>query len=126
MPISSPARLLLAVALVAALPACKKSNEAKDTPAAETRPAVTAAVTASSGPVPTLAPMLEKVSPAVVNISVQQTVTAQVNPLFQDPLFRRFFNIPEEAPAQHVQAVGSGVIYDAAKGYIVTNNHVVE
>jgi serine protease Do/serine protease DegQ len=85
----------------------------------------TAAPITSSGPLPTLAPMLEHASPAVVNISVQQTVTAQTNPLFQDPLFRRFFNLPDEVASQHVQAVGSGVIYDAEHGYIVTNNHVV-
>jgi serine protease Do len=119
------ARLLLPLALIASLAACEKPDQ-KQSAADAPKPAAMAPVTMSTGPVPTLAPMLQKVSPAVVNISVQQTVTAQINPLFQDPLFRRFFNIPDEAPSQHVQAVGSGVIYDAAMGYIVTNNHVVE
>jgi Do/DeqQ family serine protease len=53
------------------------------------------------------------------------------NPLFQDPLFRRFFGLPEnqnpqKSPTERFQAVGSGVIIDAAQGYVVTNNHVVE
>jgi serine protease Do/serine protease DegQ len=74
--------------------------------------------------------MLARVSPAVVNISVQGTVQTAQNPLFQDPLFRRFFGLPEDqtpqnAPAQRFQAVGSGVIFDAERGYVITNNHVV-
>jgi Do/DeqQ family serine protease len=73
--------------------------------------------------------MLAQVSPAVVNISVQGRIPARQNPLFQDPLFRRFFNLPDAPDGQQVerfQAVGSGVILDAAVGYVVTNNHVVE
>ena len=80
---------------------------------------------------PALAPMLAKVSPAVVNISVQGTVRTTQNPLFQDPFFRRFFNLPDnsspkDAPTERFQAVGSGVIYDAKLGYVITNNHVVD
>jgi Do/DeqQ family serine protease len=78
---------------------------------------------------PALATMLADVSPAVVNISVQGTTPARENPLLQDPFFRRFFNLPEgQNPprAERFQAVGSGVIFDAADGYVVTNNHVVE
>ncbi|HZP98202.1 MAG TPA: DegQ family serine endoprotease [Reyranella sp.] len=73
----------------------------------------------------TLAPMLEKVTPAVVNISVTARVAAEDNPLMRDPFFRRFFETPEAGPRQ-VAAAGSGVIIDAAKGLVVTNHHVVK
>src|SRR5579875_613152 len=75
---------------------------------------------------PTLAPMLARVSPGVVNISVQGRIRVQQNPLFQDPFFRQFFNIPEQPQFEKIQAVGSGVIFDAAHGYVLTNNHVIE
>ncbi|MGH6877693.1 MAG: trypsin-like peptidase domain-containing protein, partial [Rhizomicrobium sp.] len=75
---------------------------------------------------PTLAPMLAKVSPAVVNISVQGTIQVAQNPAFQDPLFRQFFGIPAQPQTERFQAVGSGVIIDAARGLIVTNDHVVK
>ncbi|HEX4078497.1 MAG TPA: DegQ family serine endoprotease [Rhizomicrobium sp.] len=74
---------------------------------------------------PTLAPMLARVSPAVVNISVQGTVQVAENPAFQDPMFRQFFGLQEQPETEHFQAVGSGVVIDAARGLIVTNNHVV-
>jgi len=82
---------------------------------------------ASSPPgLPTLAPMLAKASPAVVNISVEGTMRVEQNPLFQDPLFRQFFGIPNAPITERFQAVGSGVIIDAEHGYVVTNNHVVK
>ncbi|MGH8443152.1 MAG: DegQ family serine endoprotease, partial [Nevskiaceae bacterium] len=75
---------------------------------------------------PTLAPMLKPVMPAVVNVSVTSKVEIQ-NPLMQDPFFRRFFGVPEDQPQEReAQAIGSGVIVDAVKGYVLTNNHVVE
>jgi Do/DeqQ family serine protease len=73
---------------------------------------------------PTLAPMLAQVTPAVVNISVITRAPVEDNPLFQDPLFRRFFNIPDQ-PRREEQSSGSGVIVDSAHGYVVTNNHVI-
>ncbi len=75
---------------------------------------------------PTLAPMLKEVTPAVVNISTKSRIQMRMNPLFNDPFFRRFFNIPNMPREQERQALGSGVIVDAAKGYILTNNHVIE
>ncbi|HEU4616834.1 MAG TPA: DegQ family serine endoprotease [Gammaproteobacteria bacterium] len=73
--------------------------------------------------VPTLAPMIERVSPTVVNISVSGEV--QVNgPLTDDPLFKYFF--PDTPESRPVQSAGSGVIVDAAKGYVLTNAHVIE
>jgi Do/DeqQ family serine protease len=78
------------------------------------------------GQVPSLAPMLKTVLPAVVNIAVSSKVQIQ-NPLLNDPFFRRFFNVPQnQAPQEREEhAIGSGVIVDAAKGYVLTNNHVV-
>jgi Do/DeqQ family serine protease len=73
---------------------------------------------------PTLAPMLSQVTPAVVNISVVTRSPMEDNPLFRDPLFRRFFNIPDEA-SRGEQSAGSGVIVDRARGYVLTNNHVI-
>jgi serine protease Do/serine protease DegQ len=75
---------------------------------------------------PTLAPMLKKVLPAVVNVSTTSRVRIQQNPLFNDPFFRHFFNIPEMPREEERQSLGSGVIVDAAKGYVLTNNHVIE
>ncbi len=72
---------------------------------------------------PTLAPLIEEVGPAVVNISVSGSVTIR-NPLAQDPFFRRF--LPPEAGQRKFESAGSGVIVDAAEGYILTNHHVVE
>jgi Do/DeqQ family serine protease len=78
--------------------------------------------------IPTLAPMIEKVTPAVVNIAVTSKIPAQDNPLLQDPFFRRFFGdqMPDRIPERKQMAAGSGVIVDAAKGYVLTNHHVVE
>jgi len=74
--------------------------------------------------VPTLAPVVERVVPGVVNIAVSGSVEVQ-NPLLSDPFFRQFFRVPNQPLRQQVQAAGSGVIVDAAKGYVITNNHVV-
>jgi serine protease Do len=73
-----------------------------------------------------LAPMLKKVMPGVVNVSTKSRVSVQQNPLFNDPFFRRFFNVPDMPKEQDRQSLGSGVIVDADKGYILTNNHVIE
>ncbi|ROO29196.1 peptidase [Salinisphaera orenii MK-B5] len=79
---------------------------------------------------PSLAPMLDNALPAVVNVVV--TGKAQQmpdNPLFNDPFFRRFFDMPDQqqrrAP-QRPTAAGSGVIVDADKGIVITNHHVVK
>jgi serine protease Do/serine protease DegQ len=75
-------------------------------------------------PLPTLAPMLERVTPAVVNIATQGRVV-QSNPLLQDPFFRRFFDLPDTPRERRTQGLGSGVIVDAEQGYIITNQHVI-
>ncbi|MEY2920932.1 MAG: hypothetical protein RL261_2237 [Pseudomonadota bacterium] len=76
-------------------------------------------------PVPSLAPMLKRVTPAVVNIATRGTVEEQ-NPLMNDPFFRRFFDVPNQPRQREFQSAGSGVIVDAKNGYIITNAHVVE
>jgi Do/DeqQ family serine protease len=73
---------------------------------------------------PTLAPLVNEVTPAVVNISVVTRSPIEDNPLFRDPFFRRFFNLPDR-PQRQEQAAGSGVIVDAARGYVLTNHHVI-
>jgi Do/DeqQ family serine protease len=73
---------------------------------------------------PTLAPILEKVTPAVVNIAVLQKSPEEQNPLLRDPFFRRFFGGPQQSEPQ--VAAGSGVIVDAKNGYVITNAHVVK
>ncbi|MEY9560155.1 Do family serine endopeptidase (plasmid) [Sinorhizobium fredii] len=72
---------------------------------------------------PSLADVLEDVTPAVVNIAVRSRASAETNPLYNDPFFRRYFNLPEQQ--QQRLSAGSGVIVDADKGYILTNHHVV-
>ena len=75
---------------------------------------------------PSLADMLERANPAVVNIATRTTVVEH-NRLLADPFFRRFFNIPESRRRyRRTQSAGSGVVVDAAQGYIVTNNHVID
>lgn len=74
---------------------------------------------------PSLAPMLEKAIPGVVNIATEGHVQVR-DPFFDDPLFRRFFNVPETPRQQRKTGLGSGVIVDADNGYVVTNNHVIQ
>src|SRR5262245_60400316 len=84
----------------------------------------------SESGLPTLAPMIRKVSPAVVNIATRGPIRepGAQNPLLDDPFFRRFFDVPPDTGprARPFQSAGSGVIFDARSGYIVTNAHVVE
>jgi len=75
---------------------------------------------------PTLAPMLKRTTPAVVNIATSGRVKVQQSPLFNDPFFRRFFDVPQQPRERKTSSLGSGVIVDANKGYILTNNHVID
>ena len=85
---------------------------------------------AEAAPMPTLAPMVKRVSPSVVNIATRGTIKEQPghNPLLDDPFFRRFFEAPQDSRPRErqFQSAGSGVIVDAKNGYIITNHHVVE
>ncbi len=74
--------------------------------------------------VPSLAPMLDKATPAIVTISVEGT---QVSRQRVPEMFKHFFGGPDEQVQERpFKGLGSGVIIDADKGYVVTNNHVVE
>jgi len=76
-------------------------------------------------PLPSLAPMLAEVMPAVVNIN-SKTVVRVRNPLAEDPFFRHFFGL-QALPQERIrQSLGSGVIIDAERGLVLTNNHVIE
>lgn len=78
---------------------------------------------------PSLAPMISQVTKSVVNISTSGHVKVKrgLSPFANDPFFRHFFGGPSRQPSErHFQALGSGVIVNADKGYILTNNHVVE
>jgi Do/DeqQ family serine protease len=76
---------------------------------------------------PSLAPMLEKVTPAVVNISARGETRQRIEfSLPNDPFFRRYFDVPGIERIQETQNLGSGVIVDAENGYVLTNNHVIE
>src|SRR5690242_6297967 len=95
-------------------------------------PIAPAAMPAAVGetPLPSLSPMIKKVSPAIVNIATRGTIHERggQNPLLDDPFFRRFFDVPPDTGPRErpFQSAGSGVIFDAKSGYIVTNAHVVE
>ncbi len=90
-----------------------------------------ATAAAEAAPMPSLSPMVKRVSPAVVNIATRGTIKEQPgqrNPLLDDPFFRRFFDAPPDSRPRErqFQSAGSGVIVDAKNGYIITNHHVVE
>ncbi len=100
-------------------------------PPAQAAPAIPAALpTVAALPaavdgqaMPSLAPMLQRVTPAVVSVHAKQRVRVN-NPFANDPFFRRMFpNVPQE---RINQSLGSGVIVDAARGYVLTNHHVIE
>lgn len=80
---------------------------------------------------PSLAPLLRRVTPAVVNVAVEAVVPIEEHPFLSDPDFRRFMErfgmpLPEEGDTEHRQSVGSGVIVDAERGFILTNRHLLE
>jgi len=110
---------LAAAALTAATPS-RAIAQGTDAPASSAR---------TVAPMPSLAPMIKRVSPAVVSIGIRGAVREQGrNPLFDDPFFRRFFNVPPDAGTRErpFQSAGSGVVVDAKQGHIITNAHVVE
>lgn len=74
---------------------------------------------------PSLAPVVEGVLPAVVNISTVSTIQQAQHPLLRDPFFRRFFDVPNVPRERRASSLGSGVIVDGEEGYVLTNHHVV-
>lgn len=78
-------------------------------------------------PLPSLADMVERVIPGVVNIATTSHVKLADNPLLLDPFFQRFFNIPGlRNRAQESKNLGSGVVVDGKLGYVLTNQHVID
>ncbi|MCD7097999.1 Do family serine endopeptidase [Stenotrophomonas sp. MMGLT7] len=99
-------------------------NRAQAEPTALAAPAAgSLPATVAGQPLPTLAPMLQQVMPAVVSINTKQVVRVR-NPFFNDPFFRRLFpDIPQE---RINESLGSGVIIDAKQGLVLTNHHVID
>jgi serine protease DegQ len=81
-------------------------------------------VAVDGAPLPSLAPVLKQVTPSVVNVYTQTRVRVR-SPLLEDPFFRRFFNVPDVPRERVSQSLGSGVIVNAEKGYVLTNYHVI-
>ena len=80
---------------------------------------------------PSLAPLMRTVTPAVVNISVESRASMDDHPFLRDPDFRRFLDrfgltVPDLDQPEQRQSVGSGVIVDAAHGYVMTNDHLLK
>ncbi len=90
-------------------------------------PAMAALPQSAAGtPLPSLAPMLERTMPAVVNISTTTNVKMRENPLLRDPFFRHFFELPNQPRLRkRKNSLGSGVIIDKDAGLVLTNNHVI-
>jgi S1-C subfamily serine protease len=85
----------------------------------------------AEGGYPSLAPLVRVVTPAVVNVSVEAEVAVEDYPFYRDRDFRRFMKkfdlpIPRPGEKQQRQSVGSGLIVDPARGYVLTNGHVIE
>jgi Do/DeqQ family serine protease len=127
----SPSKTLLALTAAAAFGgfAATAVHDAIEAPV-QAAPATTAVVPAMAAlpasvegaPMPSLAPMLKRVLPAVV--SVHSTQRVRVSPFGNDPLFQQMF--PGVTQERIAQSLGSGVIVDAARGLILTNHHVIE
>ncbi|MFC0676671.1 Do family serine endopeptidase [Lysobacter korlensis] len=125
-----PAKTLLALSLAAAFggffaTALREApSPAQAAPAAAAlQPTVAALPPSVAGqPLPSLAPMLARVTPAVVSVHTKQRI--RVSPFGNDPFFRRLY--PELTQERINESLGSGVIVDAAQGLVLTNHHVVE
>ena len=126
-----PAPTLLVLAAAAAFGgfAATAIRDAVQAPAHAAEPAATPAPVVASLPMaadgqamPSLAPMLRRVTPSVVSVHAAQR--RQVSPFGADPFFRRMF--PELTQEQIARSLGSGVVVDARNGYVLTNHHVIE
>ncbi len=118
---------LLAVACAAPVSDVSAPASPAALPAASTMPVSTIApMLDPKRGVLTLAPVIARVTGSVVNIATSSVVQVPTNPLFEDPFFRRFFDLPKQPREREVLSAGSGVIVDAANGYVLTNHHVID
>jgi Do/DeqQ family serine protease len=104
-------------------------TDAQQPPQSATQPTPQIATPRQSAPIingnmPSLAPVVSQTAAGVVNISTLTRGAESDNPMFADPFFRRFFGVPDRP--REAQASGSGVIVDAARGYVLTNHHVIK
>ena len=84
------------------------------------------AVGAQTGGIPSLAPLLKKITPGVVSIVIKGRISEEQNPILKNPAIRRFLNIPKRSKAIEFSDAGSGVVFEAIGRLIVTNNHILE
>ena len=77
---------------------------------------------------PSLADVIEPVIAAVVNIATSTRIQVPEHPLLSDPFFRQFFNLPQQRGRREREqkSLGSGVVVDAQKGIVLTNQHVID
>ena len=126
--LSSFCGLFSALVQAQVIPATLPAGSVATTGAPAAGATTTTGVTVDARGLPTLAPMLNQVTPAVVNISVLMRDPNENNPILRDPFFRRFFGVPDTPPGGQArpQGAGSGVIIDAARGLVLTNHHVIK
>lgn len=78
-------------------------------------------------PIPTLADIVEPIIPSIVNIATSTRIQLPEHPLLSDPFFQRFFDLPSQRRNREKEqkSLGSGVVVDAKKGLVLTNQHVI-
>jgi serine protease Do/serine protease DegQ len=86
----------------------------------------TAGWSAPPPPGHSIAPVLENVLPAVVNISTRKIVGVKQREYLVDPFFRHFYGYRDRPMKKESKSLGSGVIVDARKGWVITNHHVID
>ncbi len=132
-PADPPPRRLLPSLCLALAPALALSGCACMAPALGSKPPAPglALFRKAGADYPSLAPLMRRVTPAVVNVAVEAVVSIEEHPFLRDPDFRRFMErfgmpLPEAGDTEHRQSVGSGVIMDAGRGLVLTNRHLLE
>ncbi len=121
-----PLSILIALVLLLAACATPPSLPTPEIPAAP-------ALQPLPGPLaqPTLAPLMRRVMPAVVDIQVESRTLREAHPFLDDPEFRRFLErmglpLPKIETLQRRLSYGAGVIVDSARGYVITNDHLLK